>query len=180
MSHQNTASPSTAEPGCGPTPQANETGGGPVDMQIWTSLDCNRPTLTIPVHHFHQGQDQEETARVLLEILVGIATPWEILSDNGQEFMGKELREVLSKRQIKHVTTTAYSPQSNGILAWFHRYLGQCIRMSLKYQVATDKDGWHWKGACLSALEAYQKLPHTSTQCPLFLAMGQDPMYTTI
>ena len=85
---------------------------------------------------------------------------------------------MLGKQQIKHVTTAAYSPQSNGILEWFHRYLGQCIRMSVKYQAVTDKDGWHWKGACLTALEAYRKLPHTSTgECPLFLATGQDQMY---
>ncbi len=50
--------------------------------------------------------------------------------------------------------------------------------MSLKYQVVTDKDEWHWKGACLTVLEAYRKLPHTSTgECPLFLATGQDAMY---
>ena len=50
--------------------------------------------------------------------------------------------------------------------------------MSLKYHAAVDKDGWYWKGACLAVLEAYRKLPHTSTgECPLFLATGQDPLY---
>ena len=58
MLHQDTASPSTAEPGCGSTPQANdETGSGPVDMQVWNNLDCDRPTFTIPIHCFHQRQD---------------------------------------------------------------------------------------------------------------------------
>ncbi len=110
---------------------------------------------------------------------MGIATPQEILSDNSKEFMGKEFQEVLGKQQIKHITTAAYSTQSNGILEQFHRYLGQCVRMSLKYQEAMDKDGWHWKGACLAALEAYRKLLHTSTgECPLFLATGQDLTYT--
>ncbi len=104
---------------------------------------------------FIKDKTSEEAARALSGILVGIATQQEILSDNGKEFTGKEFQEVLSKRQIKHVTTAAYSPQSNRILEWFHRYLGQCIRMSLKCQMVTDKDGWHWKGACLTALEAY-------------------------
>ncbi len=114
----------------------------------------------------------------MTEILAGIATPQEILSDNSKEFMGKEFWVVLGKQCIKHITTAAYSPQSNGILEQFHRYLSQCVRMSLKYQVMSDKDRWHWKGACLAALEAYRKLLHTSTgECPLFLATGQDPAY---
>ncbi len=50
--------------------------------------------------------------------------------------------------------------------------------MSLKHHAAIDKDRWYWKGACLAVLEAYRKLPHTSTgECPLFLATGQDPSY---
>ena len=128
---------------------------------------------------FLKDKTSEETARALSEILAGIATPQEILSDNGKEFMGKEFQEVLRKRWIKHITTAAYSPQSNGILEQFHRYLRQYVRMSLKYQAVAEKDGWHWKGACLTALEAYRKLPHTSTgECLLFLATGQDPSYT--
>ena len=65
---------------------------------------------------FLKDKTLEETARALSEILAGIATPWEILSDNSKEFMGKEFWEVLSRQQIKHITSTAYSPQSNGIL----------------------------------------------------------------
>ena len=105
---------------------------------------------------FLKDKTSEETARALSEILAGIATPQEILSDNGKEFTGKEFHKVLSRQQIKHITTAAYSPQSNGILEHFHRYLGQCIRMSLKH-AAVDKDGWYWKGASLVVLEAYRK-----------------------
>ncbi len=90
---------------------------------------------------FLKDKTSEETARALSEILAGIATPWEILSDNSKEFTGKEFCEVLSRWQIKHITTAAYSPQSNGILECFYRYLGQCVRMSLKHHVAMDKDG---------------------------------------
>ena len=127
---------------------------------------------------FLKDKTSEETARALSEILAGIATPQEILLDNSKEFTGKEFWEVLGKWLIKHITTAAYSPQSNGILEWFHRYLKQCVRMSLKYQAVAEKDGWHWKGACLTVLEAYRKLPHTSTGvCPLFLVTGQDLLY---
>ncbi len=153
-------------------------------VDLWT---CESGTaLTTMNRHsqypfivFLKDKTLEETARVISEILAGIATPQEILSDNGKEFMGKEFQEVLSKQQIKHITTAAYLPQSNGILEQFHRYLKQCVSMSLKHHAAMDKDGWYWKGACLAALEAYRKLPHTSTgECPLFLATGQDPLYT--
>ncbi len=136
-----------------------------------TAIDLH---LQYPFIVFLKDKTSEETVRALSEILAGIATPWEILSDNGKEF-----HEVLSRWWIKHFTTAAYSPQSNKILECFHRYFRQCVRMSLKHHAAMDKDGWYWKGACLAVLEAYRKLPHTSTgECPLFLATGQDPSYT--
>ncbi len=62
---------------------------------------------------FLKDKTSEETARPLSEILAGIATPWEILLDNSKEFMGKEF---LSRQWIKHITTAAYSSQSNRIL----------------------------------------------------------------
>ncbi len=46
---------------------------------------------------FIKDKTLEETARVLSEILVGIATPQKILLDNSKEFMGKEFQEVLGK-----------------------------------------------------------------------------------
>ncbi len=179
MQDKNTVTTSTAEPGGGSTSQANgKTGCGLVDMRIWDSPDCYGPAFVYPFIVFLKDKTSEETAIALSEILAGIATPWEILLDNGKEFTGKEFCEVLSRRQIKHITTGAYSPQSNGILECFHRYLGQCIRMSLKHHAVVDKDRY-WKGACLAVLEAYRKLPHRSMgECPLFLATGQEPLYT--
>ena len=46
---------------------------------------------------FLKDKTLEETAQALSEILAGIATPQEILSDNSKEFTGKEFWEVLSK-----------------------------------------------------------------------------------
>ena len=179
MLHQNTVSPSAAEPGCGSTPQANdETGSGLVDMRVWNSLDCNGPILTYPFIVFIKDKISEETTRVLSEILVGIATLQEILSNNSKEFTGKEFQEVLSKRQIKYVITAAYLPQSNRILEQFHRYLGQCIRMNLKYQVV-DRQRWvalEGSMSC-SAGGVPKATSHQHRRMPLFLTTGQDPTY---
>ncbi len=51
-----------------------------------------------PFMVFIKDKTFEETMRAVTEILAEIATPWEILLDNGKEFTGKEFREVLSKR----------------------------------------------------------------------------------
>ncbi len=57
---------------------------------------------------FLKDRTSEESTRAIKEILMGIATPREILSDNGKEFTGKEFREVLCMRRIKHIITAAY------------------------------------------------------------------------
>ena len=123
-----------------------------------------------------EDKSSKSAARAITEILAGIKTPKEILSDNGGEFNGKEFKEVLKVRRIKHIQPPPHSPRSNGILERFHRYLKQCLQSSLT--MTDDATEWQWKGACVSALEAYRKTPHTSTgECPLFLASGQDPVY---
>ena len=123
-----------------------------------------------------EDKSSESAARAITEILAGIKTPEEILTDNGGEFTGKEFKAVLKARGIKHCQPPPYSPRSNGILERFHLFLKQCLVTSLNM---TDKPtDWAWRGACLAALEAYRKTPHTSTgECPLFLATGQDPTY---
>lgn len=60
-----------------------------------------------------------------------------------------------------------------------YRLRAPTVGQSLNHAGSKTPDNWQWKGACWAALEAYRKLPHTSTgECPLFLATGQDPTYT--
>ena len=113
-------------------------------------------------------------ASALQDILAMCRDPTEILSDNGPEFMCKEMRELLEARHIKHVTPSPNDPESNGILERFHRYLNWVVRVTINF----SPNGTWWPSV-RAALEAYRKIPHTSTgETPLFLFTGQEPVYT--
>ena len=115
----------------------------------------------------------KSAADALNEICAGSRTPDIILSDNGPEFIGSEFQRVLKERGIKHELTAPRSPQSNGILERFHGYLNTCLRISIGLSDTGD-----WQKSARAALEAYRKVPHTSTgETPLFLYSGQEPCY---
>eukprot|EP01035_Chromulina_nebulosa_P022466 gene22466-29091_t len=46
--------------------------------------------------------------------------PNRLQSDNGGEFSGN-LDELLNEKGIKHIRTTSYTPQSNGMVEGFNR-----------------------------------------------------------
>ena len=154
-----------------------------VAVDLWscsygTALTAMDLFSMYPFLVFLEDKTSETAARALTEILSGIRTPKKILSDNGKEFVGKEFQGLLKNRGIKWVEIPPYSPRHNGTLERFHRYLNQCLRTSLGMSNTKNED-WQWKGACLAALEAYRKTPHTSTgESPLFLAFAQEPRYT--
>ena len=111
-------------------------------------------------------------ARAFTEVLAAITMPKQVLSDNGKEFVGKDFQDLLKKRHIEWIEIPPYSPRHNGVLERFHKFLNQCLRSSLSYS-NNDRDEWHWKGACLAAVEAYRKTPHTATgEAPIFLAFA--------
>ncbi len=39
-----------------------------------------------------------------------------LLTNNGAEFTGKSFQNMLKKYDIRHITTTAYQPQTNGLV----------------------------------------------------------------
>ena len=43
-----------------------------------------------------------------------------LLSDNGLEFTGAAMEEMLSHLNIKHKTTVPYTPQQKGVVEWIH------------------------------------------------------------
>jgi hypothetical protein len=53
--------------------------------------------------------------------------PNRLQSDNGKEFSG-DLDELLDEKDIKHIRTTSYSPQSNGMIEGFNRIVRKILR----------------------------------------------------
>jgi transposase InsO family protein len=49
------------------------------------------------------------------------------LSDRGTSFINKIVNELCQKYQTKHRFTSAYRPQTNGMVERFNRTIGECI-----------------------------------------------------
>ena len=55
-----------------------------------------------------------------------------ILTNNGTEFKNKLWTEVYEKLRTEHKVTPIYSPQCNGRIEGFHRFLKSCIAKQLE------------------------------------------------
>ena len=109
-----------------------------------------------------------------LQNIFSFVTPREILSDNGGEFISDDFAQLMKHRNIVHRRSAPHSPQTNGVLERFHRYLNACVMKSIHY--TSEKKFWP---AVRSAIESYRKLPHTQTgEAPMFLFMAQEPVYS--
>ena len=65
-----------------------------------------------------------------------------ILTDNGTEFKNKLWTEVFEKLRIEQKFTPIYSPQSNGRIEGFHKFLKATIAKQLETPVEWDDVVW--------------------------------------
>ncbi|XP_038063014.1 uncharacterized protein K02A2.6-like [Patiria miniata] len=82
--------------------------------------------------------------------------PNELVSDNGSQFVSTEFESYLIQRGIKHIRTSLYHPQANGLVERFNRVLKQTL------QIAT-REHRPWKTATLELLTAYRSTAHATT-----------------
>ena len=94
--------------------------------------------------------------------------PWEIVSDNGTQFVSEEFRIFLSERGIKHTLISLYYPESNGAVERFNGVLKNCIQNC----IITGKQ---WKMSVREFLAAYRATPHATTgQSPAAALHGRE------
>ena len=60
---------------------------------------------------------------------MGLPRIKKILTDNGTEFVGKNLSTLCQRLNIRHETTAAYNPQKNGAIERIHSVIDQNIWM---------------------------------------------------
>ena len=101
------------------------------------------PIISVPYHHMafdivgplkrtkrglfsHTDSNVHRNPLPLLCAYTGI--PVELLTDQGAVFVGKVCSELCRLLNIKHITTTAYHPQSNGALERWHGCLKDMLR----------------------------------------------------
>ena len=91
-----------------------------------------------------------------------------ILMDNGTEFKNKLWTEVFEKLRTEQKFTPIYSPQCNGRIEGFHKFLKATIAKQLEIHVEWDDLVW-------KATAAYNFFPtESSGLAPFFLMFGHE------
>ena len=91
-----------------------------------------------------------------------------ILTDNGTEFKNKMWEEVFKRLKMEHRVTPIYSPQCNGRIEGFHKFLKACIGKQIQ-------QGLEWDDLVWKATAAYNFFPTESSGfSPFFLMFGRE------
>ena len=94
-----------------------------------------------------------------------------ILTDNGTEFKSKEMKQICEDLDIKQVFSPVYTPQANGRLEGWHRFLKACIAKHIR---GADVE---WDDLIPLAVSAYNFFPcQSSKEFPFVLMFGRDPI----
>jgi transposase InsO family protein len=93
-----------------------------------------------------------------------------ILTDRGRQFVGNMNTNFMTLLGVKHLRTTAYSPNANGICERMHRYIGQQLRTLSN----TELNDWdkHIHAIMFTYRNGILKATGNS---PYFLLHGRDP-----
>ena len=94
-----------------------------------------------------------------------------IFTDNGTEFKSKEMKQICQELDIKQVFSPVYTPQANGRLEGWHRFLKSCIAKHIRGAEV------EWDDLIPLAVSAYNFFPcQSSKESPFVLMFGRDPI----
>ena len=111
----------------------------------------------------------EETSKFIYEnIICRHGCPAKLLSDRGTHFNNQMVEKLLEKFGIKHVFSTPYHPQTNGLVERFNRTLCESLSKLVKQ---TDE----WDKYIAPVLFAYRTSKHSTTKIsPFYLVNGRE------
>ena len=108
------------------------------------------------------------------EIVSRHGVPSEVLSDRGRAFLSGPLKEVQQLLGFKKVKTSAYHPQTDGLVERFNRTLTAMLAKTV------EREGKDWEQKLPFVLFAYRASQQQSTlESPFFLLYGRDPRLPT-
>ena len=110
-------------------------------------------------------------ARVFVnQFVCRFGVPDSVHTDQGKNFEAKIIKEICTLLDIKKTRTTAYHPQSDGLVERFNRTLLGMLSMAVR----EDEQGWDLLLPTL--LLAYRTSHHATTgSTPFELMFGRDP-----
>ena len=122
-------------------------------------------TFCIPL----RNKTAEEVIKAYLNHICCVFGPSKkILTDNGTEFKNKMWEEVYKLLRTHHRVTPIYSPQCNGRIEGFHRFLKATVGKQIQ-------KGLEWDDLVWKATSAYNFFPTESSGIsPFFLMFGRE------
>ena len=137
---------------------------GPLDRSkqgyayLLTGMDlATHFTYALPM----KGYTAEETAQNFIKIIRDMGPPCLILTDQGQNFMSKVLKQVTENFAIARIRTSPYHPESNGSLERFY----STLKSVLKKCCENKRD---WSEVLDLALYYLRNMPHRISGFTLF------------
>ncbi|MES9880796.1 MAG: DDE-type integrase/transposase/recombinase [Sedimenticola sp.] len=115
----------------------------------------------------HKAQAVAET--LVNEVICRFGTPYQLHTDQGTDFESKLFQEICRLLQIKKTRTTAYHPQSDGLVERLNRTV---IDMLSKFVNAKHTD---WDIHIPAVMMSYRTSIHETTDfTPAFLMLGRE------
>ncbi|KAH9264969.1 hypothetical protein BASA83_011482 [Batrachochytrium salamandrivorans] len=109
-------------------------------------------------------------ATFLYDLMMTYGAPFEIISDRGKSFLAEGISEFERENSIRHLATTPYHPQTNGMVERMHAMLGH----GLTTLVADKRD--RWDEYLPQVLLAIRTRTHAVTgYSPFYLLFGTHP-----
>lgn len=121
------------------------------------------------------SERSEEVAALLREeVYLKYGCPEVILSDRGKNFCTELLRDLYAEFNSKHLTISAYHPQTNGLVERFNRTLNATLSMYI------NRTHQNWDEYLQYAIFGYNCTVQDSTgQSPFYLLHGYHPTLVT-
>ena len=120
-------------------------------------------------------QTSPTIAKLLVEQVVSRhGVPSELLSDRGTAFLSKLMLDVYELMGIRKTNTTAYHPQTDGLVERFNRTLTGMLAKCV------EGNGKDWDQHLQYVLFTYRSsLQHSTGDSPFYLLYGRDPLLPT-
>nr|XP_033811906.1 uncharacterized protein LOC117365533 [Geotrypetes seraphini] len=117
---------------------------------------------------------KKATSTIIMKELLGlfcmVGFPREILTDQGSNFLSSEMRMFYEGFGIRHIKTSAYHPQANGMVERFN----QTIKQMLKKGIEGDSKNWD-RFIPFALFAAREKVQNSLGLSPYELLFGRPP-----
>jgi len=110
---------------------------------------------------------KSDAVSALQDILVRVGNVKLLYSDQGGEYLGSRMAQMLADRGVQHQTTPSYTPEHNGVAERFNRTVQDMLQSYLMDANLADK---YWAEALLMAVHVSNRLPSTTN--PMQITWG--------